>query len=551
MAGILDGAAARRAVELYAEALRRHRAELDSLNVYPVPDGDTGTNLSLTMDRAASAVAALEADATLGQAGAAAAGGALLGARGNSGVIVSEVLRALFDALPPDRAPGPGEVASALLGASEAARRAVERPVDGTILSVLRDAAGAARRAADGLPAADALPPAGAGAGVAAVLDAALEEARRSLARTREQLPELRSAGVVDAGAKGLVLLLDALGAAVAGREMTEPEGPPGPVGHGRPGSEEDGHGPAFEVQYVLEPGSGESEGAVEALRRALARIGDSLVVARGEGVYRVHVHTDEPGAAVELALEAGRPRSISITHLPSAHHEPEVDRPREAGQEVACALVAVAEGEGLAATFRSLGAVVVPGGPGNNPAVADILAAVDGAGVPEVLILPNHRNVVPAAERAAAGASRRAGLVRTTSIPAGLAAAAAFNPARSLGANVEAGAVAAAASRAGEVLRAERDATTPQGPVRAGRWLGMSEGELVAQGEDPAEVAVALAERLGADQAEILTVVAGAASTPAEASEVASALRGRFARAEVEVLDGGQPRHPYLIGVE
>ena len=299
MTARLDAPTLRRAMSLFAESLRSHRDELNSLNVYPVPDADTGTNLVLTQEAVERALAAATDGNLLPELCEAIARSSLMGARGNSGVILSQILRGLCQALPADGSGGSRELAIALRHGSDEAYRAVARPVEGTVLTVLRDAAGAANDAATS------------GGSLEAVAATALEAARDSLGRTREVLPALREAGVVDAGGKGVVLLLDALSAAVAGGAPSEPAGPPGPLGR----TEEPALSSlefAHEVQYLLEA----PDEALPALRRELDRLGDSLVVVGGGGMFNVHVHTNHPESAVEAARAFGRPREVSITTL-------------------------------------------------------------------------------------------------------------------------------------------------------------------------------------------------------------------------------------------
>jgi fatty acid kinase len=286
---------------LFGDSLRQHRDEINSLNVFPVPDGDTGTNMLLTQEAVERALAGLEDSARLDALGRAISRASLLGARGNSGVILSQVLRGLCERLPADGRVTPAELAAALEHASHEADRAVARPADGTVLSVLRDAA---RSAAEAAPRA---------ADCAALMAAVLDEARESLARTKDVLPELREAGVVDAGGKGLVLLFDALHASLTGRQPSEPVGPSGPVGARAPDRSVSSP-PEFahEVQFLLEA----EDDRVAPLRHRLGSLGDSLVVVGGGGLYNVHVHTNAPDEAVQAAREAGRPRDVSVVRL-------------------------------------------------------------------------------------------------------------------------------------------------------------------------------------------------------------------------------------------
>jgi DAK2 domain fusion protein YloV len=527
---------------LYAEALRRHRDELNSLNVYPVPDGDTGTNMLRTQE---AVIRALEAERSPGaDLAALVAHASLMGARGNSGVILSQVLRGLFEGLPGEHDGDGSGLAEALRVAADGAYRAVAQPAEGTVLTVLRDAAKAATDAA------------GHAGDETGVMDAAVEEAEAALERTREQLPALRDAGVVDAGGKGIVLLLDALRAAVTGKDLVDRAQDFGPARRSAQGEDvrsvetQDAQlENPFEVQYLLEA----DDLAISPLRERLAGLGDSLVVVGGDGLFNIHVHTALPGQAVELALAAGRPRDISITWLQGqvADCLGEQARSVRVGEPSACAVVAVAEGPGVMETFRSLGAAVVEGGPGNNPAVADLVAAIEAAPAEGVIVLPNHPNVVPAATRAVELASRAAAVVPTTSIPEGIAAAAAFNPAVALDRNGSAMEEASAACRSGGLARAERDATTPEGPVEIGQWMGLAGDGIAGLGPDASAVAERLVRRLVKGDSEIVTVIEGRGASTDEREAVVAALRAAFPELEVQVIDGGQPRYPFLIGVE
>jgi DAK2 domain fusion protein YloV len=421
-------------------------------------------------------------------------------------------------------------------GADEA-RAAVAEPAEGTVLTVLADAARAAGEAASS---AEATP--------AEVAAAAFREGAASVQRTRDILPALRAAGVVDAGGKGILLLLAALDAELSGAPVEVEVGPLGPVGEPDADAPEGDVGFKYEVQYLLDA----PDDRVPVLRDRLGRLGDSLVVVGGGGTYKVHVHTNEPGQAVEEALDAGRPRQIAITDLADAvarclsgqARAVQVERQR-------AGLVAVAEGRGLEEVFRSLGALVVRGGPGSNPSVADLLEAVETAPGPEVVLLPNHPNVVPAAERAAGESSKLVWVLATTSVPAGVSAATAFNPATNAEENLESMRWAADGCSAGEVTRAVRDAATPAGRVREGDWLGLVASEVVAVGDDAAAVAARLARHLVEPRHEILAVYVGADPSDDEAERVVEALRAEVPEREVEVHRGNQPAVAYLVGLE
>jgi DAK2 domain fusion protein YloV len=536
--GALDAPTFRRAMSLFLDSLREHRDELNSLNVYPVPDGDTGTNLLLTQEAVVAALSGWEGQG-FGPLGEIVAQASLMGARGNSGVILSQVLRGLSERMPPIGQAGPKELAAAFDNASTEAYRAVARPAEGTVLTVLKDSARAATAAAES------------GQDASEVIDAALAAARSSLDRTREIHPDLKRAGVVDAGGKGVVLFLDAVRAALGDEPLSEPVGPLGPVGV----EQAEGDGVVdvdpvfgFEVQYLLEA----SDDAVPAIRRSLGDLGDSLVVVGGGGLFNVHVHTNEPGEAVEVGLGAGEVRNISIVHLKEQVQACIGGQARAVRvAEQTSALVAVADGDGLTRIFSSLGAIVVPGGPGNNPSVGDLATAIEAAPANDVVVLPNHRNIVPAAERAATGSWKRVRVVATLSIPSGLSAAAAFNPMAALDQNAGSMDQAASGSTWGEVARAERDAETPSGKVRAGEWLGLVGGAAVSVGKGVDETAVDVSRRLVDDDSEILTLVAGVDATAVERRTVETSLRQAFPELDVQVVLGDQPRYPFLIGVE
>jgi DAK2 domain fusion protein YloV len=533
-----DLATLQRAMRIYAEVLRAHRDEIDSLNVYPVPDGDTGTNMLLTQTAVVAALEEADSGAPVpGEVAATISRASLMGARGNSGVILSQVLRGIVEAMSAEGSFGPSDMAVGLERAAAEAYRSVARPVEGTVLSVLRAAAAEATRASER-----------AGSTCTEVLTSALIQARESLARTPVQLADLGRAGVVDAGGKGIVLLLDALLSAETGEEPSEPFGPLGPVGS------RDGERPAgtlafaYEVQFLLEAG----DEAIGPLRGSLGGLGDSLVVVGGSGLFNVHVHTNEPEAAVQVGQRAGRLRDVHVASLEERVQDCMAGQARAVQvAEQACAMVAVADGDGLVRTFRSLGAVVVGGGSGNYPAVAEILAAIEAAPAGRVLVLPNHPNVVPAAEQAAAAASKEAVVIPTRSVPGALAAATAFNPVRSFEENAAAMKEDAARAGGGELVQAVRDGDTPAGPVREGQWLGMVEGESVVVADAAADGAVALVRQLAEPDAEVVTLVVGAGAAREERDSVEESLRRSFPGLQIEVLDGGQPLFPFLIGVE
>jgi DAK2 domain fusion protein YloV len=533
---VLDGAAARRWADAAVAALGAARAEIDALNVFPVPDGDTGTNLHLTLEHAVEALRALDDDAALGAVSDTLARGALMGARGNSGIIAAQLLRGWADELA-GRTEADADVArSAFVRADAEAWEAVAHPVEGTLLSVSRAAARAAREAPGPL---------------AAVVRAAADAAREALAATPDQLPVLREAGVVDAGGMGLVVLLDALAGVVTG---LAPSALPHPLavagesaaaavaGHGCSSA----GGPAYEVMYLLDAADAE----VPALRTRLGGLGDSLVVVGGKGLWHVHVHTDDAGAAVEAGIDAGRPHRVRITHLG--------DQVRPGGEGARPAagvgVVACAAGPGLAALFSEAGAVALQPGTGRRASTAELLRAVRETGTGSVVVLPNDPGTLAVAQAAAAvarGEGTRVTVVPTRAQVQGLAALAVHDRARDLDEDVAQMSAAAGATRHGAVTVAARDAITMAGRCRTGDVLGVLDGDFAVIGTDLGDVACEVVDRLLAGGGELVTLVLGEGTAAGLADDVRSRVRARRPEVEVHVLDGGQPRYPLLVGVE
>ena len=532
MLEVIDGRASRRWARSALATLGDVREELDALNVYPVPDGDTGTNLYLTFEAACAAVTALPHDTELRRVLEAFARGALLGARGNSGIIAAQMLRGWADVLAESEVIDGDAAKRALALADQQAWAAVAEPVEGTILSVSR----AATRAASAVT----------GGRLPDVVSAAVGAAREALARTPDQLPALRRAGVVDAGGQGFVVLLESIEAFLAGRalRLRRPPGAALPVVDLSHCDDLDAEGPAYEVMYLLET----SDEQVPALRAALAPLGDSLVVVGGGGLWHVHVHVDDPGAAVEHALEVGRPRRIRV-----AHFAEQIAR-RSARPRSGVGLVACAAGPGLARLFEEAGAVVVRTAPGRRPSTGEILTAVRRTGAPFVVVLPNDGDTAPVA-RAAASAARDEG-IRVSVLPTraqvqGLAAAAVHDPGQAADADVVAMSGAAGSARDGAVTIAVREAITTAGLCRPGDALGVVQGDFAVVGTDLAAVAVEGLDRLLATGGELVTLVRGADADDALVDAVTEHLRRGRRDLEVAVLDGGQERYPLLMGVE
>jgi DAK2 domain fusion protein YloV len=521
-AEVMDGEAVRRWCRLSTDALAQARAAIDALNVFPVPDADTGTNMHITLMAAADAVDALPAGATSAEIWQAAARGALLGACGNSGIIVSQLLRGLADVCAPEARCDGVVVARALAHAAASARAAVSRPAEGTVLTVA-DAAARAGTGASGT--------------LAAVVTAAAAAAREALAGTREQLDVLAASGVVDAGAAGLCVLLDSLAATVTGGAAAGafevPPAAPG-AGPGSPGTFSRGsttvHGSyGYEVTYLLEA----PDEPVGVLRGRLDALGDSLVVVGGEGLWNVHVHVADAGAAIEAGLLAGRPRRITVTWLgPVAGGT---------GGDGGRGVVAVADGEGLAALLRSGGARVLPQQGACGPAVPVLVEAIRQAGA-QVAVIPGAERVAALAQVAATRLEDEG--ITVSVIPArfplqGLAALAVHDPDREFGADVTAMTEAAAGMRYGSVI----------GPGPDGGFIGLDGEESQVAAAAQRDVAATLVTMLLARGGELVTLMEGAGAEPGLARLVADEIAQARPSVEVVCYDGGPA--PLLIGVE
>jgi DAK2 domain fusion protein YloV len=562
----LDAAAVRRWSQAALAAIVAHQPEIDDLNVFPIPDGDTGTNLVLTLR---SADAALQADGAQEAAPAlrAYATGAVLGARGNSGVIVSQLLRSFADAAVDHPSCDAEMVRAGLRLAAAGARGAVAEPVEGTILTV-------ANAAATGLPPA--------GASLAEILCAAAESADAALQRTPGQLAALGAAGVVDAGGRGLVLLLDALARVVGAHPNLTAPGPTrrDPVQGTSQRLRESGSSIfGYEVQYLLDT----DEVTASALRSTLAALGDSVVVVgTGTGTWNVHAHVNDVGAAIEAGIEAGRPHRVSVVRFadqPRADQpradRPRADRPRAdqpgadqpgAGHnpdpgtdhnaqlpagDSAVALIAIAPGDGLERLFGSEGVSVVGGA---DPSVAEVVAAIRASTAPAVVLLPNISVVVGVAEQAAE--LSRADGIRVAVVPTrapvqALAAIAVHVNGRRFDDDVVAMAEAAAATRFAEILVADSEALTSIGVCQAGDVLGLIDGDVVEIGHSLLSVAFSLADRLIGVGAELMTVLVGADAQPGVGEVLRKHVRERSSLTEVQVYEVGQPHSPLIIGVE
>jgi uncharacterized protein len=500
-------------------AIEASRERIDDLNVYPVPDGDTGTNLTLTVRAIGEALAGDGPDerAALAREVSRAA---LMGARGNSGVILSQVVRGATEALAET-----DDLARVFRSASNAAYRAVKKPVEGTMLTAIAAMADTAEH----------------GGGLHTIL----ARGDDTVERTRDMLPVLRDAGVVDAGAAGLVEIVRGIVAALEGTPLPEAPAHDRELGLGALHQELSRY--RYCTVFVVE-GDGLDADALEA---GLEEIGDSLLVVGDPSALKVHVHTDDPGRALSLGVARGVVGGVEIANM----HEQTLEREERLLQAVPvvvhqpCAVVAVAAGAGNRRLAESFGAAVVEGGRTMNPSTADLLAAIETADGEEVVVLPNNGNVIMSAEQAADHASKLVRVVATRSVQAGLAALVAFDPTVGADANARAMTEAVDAVATGAITIASRDVVLDGVAVRRGDWLGLADERPVAGGGTFDEVARALVSRLLDEPREVLTLLTGEELPPLNGllDEVHAAHPGL----EVEVHEGGQPHYPLLLSAE
>lgn len=545
---VLTADALRATMQTFRDLLRSHQQVINRLNVYPVPDGDTGTNMSLTVQSVCEAIDAAN-DGLSGLCDAISQG-SLMGARGNSGVILSQILRGLAS-----ETKGSGDgldadgMIAALAAASTAAYGAVMKPVEGTILTVVRGAAEGAASVTDG-------------SSLHEVLFAARAHARDALASTPDLLPVLADAGVVDAGGTGFLLLIDALLHVIADEPL-----PDAPIiddleeaiaySHQHSG----GHGAGdiadlrYEVMYLLDA----PDETIPAFKTVWAGIGDSIVVVGGDGLWNCHIHTDDIGAAVEAGIDCGRPRQIRVTDLLEQVEEEKWVRDSGAPEDltgdnvpVETAIVAVSVGDGIRRLFHSLGVQrFVAGGQTMNPSTSELLAAVEACPSDNVIILPNNGNIIPVAEQVDAQTTKSVRVVPTRRVNEAVAALVSYDPHASLDDNFAALVEGAESVTAGEVTRAVRSSTCEVGPIEAGDWLGIARKGIVAVEDNLTDVTLELIRAILTPDHEILTLLEGEGSTVADTRRITGWLDENHPDLVVEVHNGGQPLYPYYLGIE
>jgi DAK2 domain fusion protein YloV len=547
---VVDGAGLLRALRAGTDWLERNVAGVNALNVFPVPDGDTGTNMFLTMKAAyAAAEGGKGDDSSVGDVASRAAYGALMGARGNSGVILSQIFRGMAKALEGHATLDGALLAAACAEASAMAYKAVMKPVEGTLLTVSRGAAEAAETAARN------------GGDVPAVLDGALAGARATLARTPEMLPLLREAGVVDAGGQGYVIILEGMRLHLAGRSVEAEELPelvPGGAAmafdlagvHAEHGADDYG----YCTNYLLTATPGTTLDFA-ALRAQMAAMGHSAVIVGDEQYVKAHIHTTDPGALLSYAVRFGALTQIKVDNMDMQVETLETTAPSDVSSEEPAgqiAVVAVAAGEGLSAVLRGLGAAkIVRGGQTMNPSTQELLDAINGTPAEAVILLPNNGNVILSARQAAEMTAKRVQVVPTKSIPQGIAALSAFTFSADLETNAATMTDVASGVRTGEVTHAVRDATIGGVVVKAGKVIGLLDDVLTVAGDDSTAVTLDLLARMGAEHAELVTLYTGAEVIASTAEALGARIEESYPHLAVEIVKGGQPHYDFIVSVE
>jgi len=536
----IDGFLLKELILAAAGNLEEKKAEINALNVFPVPDGDTGTNMSLTMAAASKEMQSADPN-NLDEIVRAVSMGSLMGARGNSGVILSQLFRGFADSVQGLDTIGPRDLARALEAAVATAYRAVMKPAEGTILTVAREGARAARRAARE------------GADIAAIVTAFYDEACATLRRTPDMLPVLKEAGVVDAGGMGLVVIVEGALKVLRGERtqtLAEPEGEAQKAAFTITDDMADITFP-YDTEVILV----EAKVKEDELRHALSDYGDSIVVVGSGELIKIHIHTDNPSEVLEFCLAKGVVKEVQILNM--IHQYEALQGARQEGEdpsgcEDGVGIVSVAVGEGLCEVFESLGVgKVVRGGQTMNPSTEDILAAVNELRERRVIILPNNKNVIAAAEQTKHLSDKEIHVLPSRSIPEGMTALLAWQPGGDLKQTLKQMREAMENVKTGEVTYAVRSARLGDMDIDQGTILGLSDGQIVVTGQSRTEVALGLLEKMVDDETEVVTIFFGEDVSEEEAIDLAEALSSKWPEMDVEVHSGGQPLYFYIFSVE
>ena len=515
--------------------LEKSASDVDALNVFPVPDGDTGINMLLTM-RAATEEASRSPDVSAAAVAQAMARGSLMGARGNSGVILSQIFRGLAHGLDNKRTFSAHDFANALAESADFAYRGVTKPVEGTILTVIREAAAAAQAKSSSN-----------NTDMLSVMETVVEEAKASVARTPSLLPVLRQAGVVDAGGQGLYVVFEGALRYLRGEPAEAGPAEAAPLAAtviAQKTDEKAQYGYCTEFLLhgkTLDP---------DAIREKLSAVGESVLVVGDASMIRVHLHTFDPGVALSYASALGTLQQVKVENMDDQHQDFLAAKTQQPIGNVST--IAVASGEGLIQVFYSVGAtIVVSGGETMNPSVQELLQAVESAHSDKVVILPNNANIVMAARQVPPLTKKQVEVVPSETIPQGIAALLVFNYEADLETNAAAMKAALSTVHSGEVTTAVRSMSLDGMTVREGQAIAFLDGALVFADDSVPQVVHKLLEKASVGQAGLVTIYYGADTEQSEAERIGESVREKYPALEVEVVAGGQPHYNYIISVE
>lgn len=542
-------------VQAGATRLNKQAEYVNSLNVFPVPDGDTGTNMGMTIENGAKEVSDRSAS-TVGEAAGIFAKGLLMGARGNSGVITSQLFRGFSQSVKDKDELDGAALAAAFQSGVEVAYKAVMKPVEGTILTVSRGAAIGAKKKAESTN--DAVE----------VMRAALEGAKTALAKTPDMLPVLKEVGVVDSGGQGLVFIYEGFLSALTGEysasedfvatpanmsEMINAEHHKSVAGH--VATEDIKFGYCTEIMVALKQGpTYVKDFDYDEFRNYLNNLGDSLLVVNDDEIVKVHVHTEDPGLVIQEGLKYGSLVKVKVDNMRNQHEAQVEKEERQAKpvEEKEYAIIAVAAGDGLADIFKAQGVdYIISGGQTMNPSTEDFVKAVEGLNARNIIILPNNKNILMAAQSAAEVIDQPAAVVETKTIPQGLTSLLAFDESKSIEENYERMSAALADVVSGSVTTAVRDTTIDGLEIHENDNLGMVDGKIVVSNPDMMETLEETFAHMLDEDSEIVTIYVGEEGSEEVANELAQSLAEKYEDVEVEIHQGGQPVYPYLFSVE
>ena len=535
-------------IQIFNEALSLHCESLNALNVYPVPDGDTGTNMSFTLRSVVKEIE--ESDSIPSAQWDAIRHGSLMGARGNSGVILSQILRGLADSLSEEDLINHKALTRAFRHASTAAYGSVLKPVEGTILTVAREVAEKAETITEE------------DISLTDFLKVLVAEGIDSLNRTPDLLPVLKDAGVVDAGGAGYLLLIQSFLFVVDETPIEPPMQASARIenikkSHDKGKADEvDISELRYEIMFFLDA----DDEKIESFKTDWSKIGDSIVIVGGDGLWNCHIHSNDIGASIESGIKIGRPHKIRVTDLLEelSHNEDHIEI--GGGTEITLpnpetettAVIAVVAGEGVHKIFASMGVhAIVRGGQSMNPSVRDLLDAVEQVNTNEIIILPNNKNIIPVSEQVNKQVEKNVNVVPTRSIPEGFSSLLAFDPKANSEANAKAMTRMADMVVTGEVTKAVRDSETDAGPVKEGEWIGLNRSGIVVSSDSLIISTQKLLESLVQEDHEIVTIITGEGSSEEATNTIGEWLATQFPQVEVEIHQGGQPLYPYYLGIE